>query len=194
MTYQLDKGARADLSKNGLTNFYVGLSWDAAAGGASMDLDASAFILNANDTLVARDGFVYYQNLKGTNGSVIHTGDNLTGAGDGDDEVMIVDLSKLPADAEKVAIVVSIYEGIKKNQNFGQVKKSKIRICELAADGVSPGTEVFFADLEEDYSAYTILQFGEIYKKNGEWKFVFAGNGYKADLGDVVNQYAAGVV
>jgi tellurium resistance protein TerD len=85
--------------------------------------------------------------------------------------------------------VVSIYNGVQKHQNFGQVKNAFVRICELNADG-TPGTEVLRADLEEDYSAYTIVQFGSIYKKNDEWKFVFAGNGYKADLNAVVQQYA----
>jgi tellurium resistance protein TerD len=192
MTFQLAKGERADLSKNGVSNFYVGLGWD-AAGGAAMDLDVSAFILNSGETLVARDAFVYYRNLTGTNGSVIHTGDNLTGDGDGDDEALIIDLNKLPADADQISVVVSIYDATSKGQNFGQVKNAFIRICELGADGKSPGTELYRVDLEEDYSGYSVLQFGSIYQKNGEWKFVFAGHGYKAELGAVVDQYAQGL-
>ncbi len=190
MTINLEKGARADLSKNGLTNFYVGLGWDAASGGATMDLDASAFILGA-DKLVSNSHFVYFNNLKSPEGAVIHNGDNLTGDGAGDDESLVIDLAKMPANADEISVVVSIYDGISKGQNFGQVKNAFIRICELAADGKSAGTELYRADLEEDYSSYTILQFGSIYLKNGEWKFVFAGNGYKADLKAVVDQYAA---
>lgn len=189
MTINLQKGERADLTKAGLTNFYVGLGWDAGAGGATLDLDASAFILGA-DKLISNNHFVYYNNLRAPDGSVTHTGDNLTGDGDGDDEALIIDLSKVAANADEISVVVSIYQGVEKGQNFGQVKNAFIRICELNADG-TPGTEVMRADLEEDYSGYTILQFGSIYKKNDEWKFQFAGNGYKADLGAVVNQYAA---
>jgi tellurium resistance protein TerD len=186
MTINLEKGQRADLSKAGLNKFYVGLGWDASAGGSTMDLDASAFIL-ADDKLISNSHFVYYNNLKGP--GVTHTGDNLTGDGDGDDEALIIDLDAIDANAQEISVVVSIYQGVQKGQNFGQVKNAFVRICELNADG-TPGNEVYHADLEEDYSAYTIVQFGSIYKKNGEWKFVFAGNGYKADLNDVVQQYA----
>jgi tellurium resistance protein TerD len=189
MTINLEKGQRADLSKAGLTNFYVGLGWDAASGGTEIDLDVSAFIL-AGDKLISNNHFVYYNNLKDPQGSVTHTGDNLTGDGDGDDEALILDLSKVEASAEEISIVVTIYQAQQKGQNFGQVKNAFIRICELAADGKSPGTEVLHFDLEEDYSQYTAVQFGSIYKKNGEWKFNAAGHGYKADLGAIVNQYA----
>jgi tellurium resistance protein TerD len=189
MTISLAKGERASLSKGVGHNFGVGLGWDAAApGGASMDLDASAFIL-AGDKLPSDKHFVYYNNLKGPGDAVIHTGDNLTGDGAGDDEKILINLDKLDPTIDEVSVIVSIYEGISKGQNFGQVKNAYIRICELNADG-SFGNEVMRADLEEDYSAYTVLQFGSIYKKNDEWKFQFAGNGYKADLGAVVQQYA----
>lgn len=191
MGISLEKGARADLSKAGLNKFYVGLAWDASAGGATMDLDASAFILSADKLAGGNDkNFIYYNNLADPAGAVTHTGDNLTGDAAGDDEAMIVDLGKLDAAVDEISVVVSIYQGVSKNQNFGQVKNAAIRICELNSDG-TPGTEVYRADLEEDYSAYTILQFGSIYKKNGDWKFVFAGNGYKADLTAVVGQYTA---
>lgn len=185
---QLEKGQRADLSKDGLTNFYVGLSWDAANGGQSLDLDASAFILS-QDKLISNGHFVYFNNLKAPDGSVIHTGDNLTGAGDGDDESLLIDLAKVDPSAEEISIIVSIYQGISKGQNFGQVKNAAIRICKLNPDN-TPGEEMLRADLEEDFSAYTVLQFGSIYKKNGEWKFQFAGNGYKSELNQVVDSYA----
>lgn len=191
MSISLQKGERASLSKDGHTNFYVGLGWDASAGGSTMDLDASAFILSG-EKLAREKDFVYYNNLKDPSGVVTHTGDNLTGDGDGDDEALIVDLSKITPGTDEISIIVSIYQGTEKHQNFGQVKNAFIRICELNADN-TPGKEVLRADLEEDYSAYTVLQFGSIYLKNGEWKFQFAGNGYKADLNAVVAQYAATV-
>lgn len=189
MSINLAKGERASLSKGVGHKFYVGLGWKPnAPGGASMDLDASAFILSG-DKLVRNEDFVYYNNLKDPNGAVTHTGDNLTGDGDGDDEALHIDLDKLAPTSDEISLIVSIYQGQEKGQNFGQVHDSYIRICELNADG-TPGTEIMRADLEEDYSAYTVLQFGSIYLKNGEWKFQFAGNGYKADLGAVVSQYA----
>lgn len=189
----LVKGQRQDLTKDGVSKFYVGLGWDAASG-ADMDLDVSAFILGApgadgESKLISAKHFVYYNELTDPEKAVTHTGDNLTGDGDGDDEALLIDLGKINASAEEISIVVTIHNASNLGQNFGQVKNAFVRICEDNAG--SPGAELMKFDLEEDYSQFTAVQFGSIYKKNGEWKFNAAGHGYTADLGQIVKQYEA---
>lgn len=184
----LEKGGRMDLTKGGNTQkFYVGLGWDlpSVSGGNDYDLDVSAFILDGNGTCNS-NSVVYYGALKSANGAVVHTGDNLTGEGDGDDEAIIVDLSKVDADTSEIAIFVTIHQAQQRNQNFGGVRNAFVRI----AENDERGSEVARFDLEEDYSAFTAVHFGSIYKKDGEWKFKAVGDGFKNDLNGILSEYS----
>ena len=184
----LQKGGRIDLSKgSSVTKFYVGLGWDAQviSGGQEYDLDVSAFMLDYNEMCPSNAHVVYYAHLKDAAGSVVHNGDNLTGAGAGDDEAIIVDISKVPADIKNVEIFVTIHEAVNRNQNFGGVRNAYIRVCENDKNG----TELAKFDLEEDYSAFTAVHFGTVYNKDGEWKFKAVGDGFANDLNGILNEY-----
>jgi tellurium resistance protein TerD len=187
MAITLQKGGNLSLSKTDptLKNMLIGLGWDPrTTDGAEFDLDASAFILTAQGKVRSDADFIYYNQLRSAEGAVEHTGDNLTGAGDGDDEVIKVDLSKIPAGVEKIAITVTIHDAVARKQNFGQVANAFIRVV-----NESSGTEIVRYDLAEDYSTETAMVFGELYSHNGEWKFRAVGQGYEGGLAALCNQY-----
>lgn len=179
----LEKGQRVDVK---LPKFVVGLGWDAnsSSTGEDFDLDASVFILGENKKLLSNGHFVFYNNLTSADGSVEHTGDNRTGEGDGDDESINVDLSKIDAQAAELCFVVTIHEAEARRQNFGQVRNSFVRIY-------NPDTkeEILKYELEEDFSIETAVEFGRLYKRNGEWKFEAVGVGQKGGLADYLNKY-----
>lgn len=181
MSVVLSKGEKVDLTKGNpsLSKIMVGLGWDTNQydGEADFDLDASVFMLKSNDKVGGDKDFVFYGNLTHSTQSVVHTGDNRTGEGDGDDEVIKVDLSKVPADYEKLSVVVTIYEAEQRLQNFGMVSNAYIRLVDEVT-----GNEILRYDLSEDFSTQTALVIGEIYRHNGEWKFKAVGSGYDGGL------------
>ncbi|AZV41353.1 TerD family protein [Peribacillus asahii] len=188
MAIQLSKGQRIDLTKNDptLQNIVIGLGWDVKQfdGGQAYDLDASAFLLNAAGKCRNEYDFIFYNNLQSSDGSVIHTGDNRTGEGDGDDEQLKIDLAKVPNDVEKVAIAVTIHEAEVRSQNFGQVSNAFVRLV-----NEDTNEEVLRFDLGEDFSIETAVVFCEIYRNKGEWKFSAVGAGYQGGLQALVNAY-----
>ena len=191
MAISLNKGGRLSLNKEapGLTKVLVGLGWDArATDGADFDLDASAFMLGADGKVRSDADFIFYNQLKSSCGSVEHTGDNLTGAGEGDDEVIKVDLNKVPADVQKIAFTVTIHEADQRKQNFGQVGNAYIRV--VNADNNS---EITRYDLAEDASTETAMIFGELYRHSGEWRFTAVGQGYAGGLKAMCTQYGINI-
>jgi tellurium resistance protein TerD len=182
MAINLQKGQRENLNAQ---KFTIGLGWDtnASSTGAAFDLDASVFMLGANGKIVSDEYFVFYNNTKSPDGSVTHTGDNLTGAGDGDDESIIVDLSKLNSSVQEICVVVTIHEAQSRRQNFGQVRNSFIRVYDQG------NTELVKYELDEDFSVETAVEFGRIYNKNGQWKFEAIGAGMKGGLEDYLKKY-----
>lgn len=191
MAISLTKGGNVNLSKEApnLTNMAVGLGWNPrATDGQAFDLDAVAFLVNESGKVRADADFIFFNNLKSSDGSVEHTGDNRTGEGDGDDEVIKVDLSKVPADVSKVVFCAVIYDGQARNQNFGQVANAYIRIVNTQG-----GAEVARYDLSEDSSTETAMIFGELYKNNGEWKFRAVGQGFAGGLGPLAASYCVAV-
>ena len=191
MSVSLSKGQKVSLTKErpGLKNIMVGLGWDLNAfDGADFDLDASAFMLGANGKCPSDQDFIFHNNKKHQSGSVESLGDNRTGAGDGDDEQIIVDLSKVPANIEKIAFTCTIYEADARRQNFGQVSNSYIRIVDQ-----SNGEEIVRYDLGEDFSIETAIVVGEIYKNNGEWKFNAIGSGFQGGLAALCNHFGIDV-
>jgi tellurium resistance protein TerD len=191
MAITLNKGGNLSLTKTDptLNNLIVGLGWDARpTDGQDFDLDASVFMLK-NDGKVRSDAdFIFYNQLKSACGSVEHTGDNLTGDGDGDDESLIVQLNKIPADIERVAVTVTIHDAEARKQNFGQVSNAFIRVVNKDS-----GVEVARYDLTEDASIETAMIFGEIYRHNGEWKFKAVGQGYAGGLAPLARQFGINV-
>lgn len=194
MGVNLSKGQRVSLDKN-MQMALVGLGWDTNKydGGADFDLDASAFLVGSNGKVRNDNDFIFYGNLQSTDGSVTHTGDNLTGEGDGDDEVLIIDFSKVPADIEKIAITVTIYDAQARGQNFGQVSNAYVRVARMANANDMVGTEVLKFDLVEEFSIETALVVCEIYKNNGEWKFNAVGAGYQGGLEALCRSYGVNV-
>lgn len=191
MAISLTKGGNVNLSKEApnLTNMAVGLGWNPrATDGQAFDLDAVAFLVNESGKVRADADFIFFNNLKSADGSVEHTGDNRTGEGDGDDEIIKVDLTKVPADVSKVVFCAVIYEGQARNQNFGQVANAYIRIVNTQGDA-----EVARYDLSEDSSTETAMIFGELYKNNGEWKFRAVGQGFAGGLGPLAASYGVAV-
>lgn len=182
MAINLQKGQRESINT---PKFTVGLGWDTNEGtGHDFDLDASVFILGENRKLLSDQHFVFYNNLKSPNDAVVHTGDNLTGEGDGDDEQLLVDLSKIDSNASEICIVVTIHDAEQRKQNFGQVRNSFVRIADSVTD-----EDLLKYELDEDFSIETAVEFGRIYKRNGEWKFEAVGNGLKGGLQDFLNKY-----
>jgi tellurium resistance protein TerD len=183
MAINLQKGQREAIHA---PKFTIGLGWDtnSSSTGTAFDLDASVFILGDNKRLVADEYFVFYNNLKSPDGSVEHTGDNLTGAGDGDDEQIKVDLSKADVKVSEICIVVTIHEAEARKQNFGQVRNSFIRIFDAET-----GADILKYELEEDFSIETAVEFGRIYKKDNNWKFEAVGAGMKGGLQDYLTKY-----
>ncbi len=191
MAVSLQKGGRVSLDKEapGLKNIHVGLGWDARiTDGQDFDLDASAFLVDASGKVLSDQAFIFYGNLKAADGSVEHTGDNLTGAGDGDDEVLYVYLDKLPAAVAKVVFAVTIHEADARRQNFGMVQNACIRL--LNKDN---NAEVLRFDLGEDFSTETAVVFGEIYRHGNEWKFNAIGQGFAGGLRTLALQYGVNV-
>ncbi|MFB7139343.1 TerD family protein [Gottfriedia sp. NPDC056225] len=188
MALNLLKGQKVDLTKTnpGLTNIVVGLGWDTNKyhGGNDFDLDSSVFLLNGASKCASEQDFVFYNNTVGGNGSVEHHGDNRTGAGDGDDEQVTVNLTNVPASVEKIAFAITIHDAEARNQNFGQVSNSYVRIL-----NESNGEELVRYDLGEDFSIETSVVVGELYRHNGEWKFNAIGSGYQGGLVSLVRDY-----
>ncbi|MCI6339288.1 MAG: TerD family protein [Campylobacter sp.] len=188
MAVNLTKGGRISLNKEapGLKKILIGLGWDTNASdtGADFDLDASVFLLDSNAKVANEKDFVFYNNLSSSDGSVVHTGDNRTGEGDGDDESIKVDLSKISSSIKEIAIVVTIHEAAQRKQNFGMVRNAFIRLVNDETN-----TEIVRYDLEEDYSTETGLLFGRLYFKDNEWKFSAVGTGYKEGLDGFCKQF-----
>ena len=192
MPVNLQKGQKVSLSKSapGLTKVVVGLGWDVNQfdTGGDFDLDAAAFLLGDSGKAASSSDFVFYGNLKHSSGGVEHLGDNLTGAGDGDDEQIKVDLAKLPPSVTHVAFTATIYDAEARRQNFGMVNNAFIRIYNEAT-----GEELLRYDLGEDFSIETAVVFGELYRNNGEWKFNAIGSGYQGGLAALCANYGVDV-
>lgn len=187
MALTLQKGGNLSLSKTDptLTKILIGLGWDPrSTDGTEFDLDASAFLLGANGKVRSDADFIFYNQLKSADGSIEHTGDNRTGAGDGDDEVLKIDLSRVPADIDKIAFTVTIHDADTRKQNFGQVGGSFIRVVNEVS-----GAEIVRYDLAEDASTETAMIFAELYRNNGEWKFRAVGSGFAGGLKALANSY-----
>ena len=188
MPINLTKGQKVDLTKGNpsLTKVMVGLGWDVNAfdSGADFDLDASAFLIGASGKCPTEKDFIFYGNLEHSSESVKHMGDNLTGEGEGDDEEIQVDLSKIPDNIERVAFTVTIYDAVNRRQNFGQVSNAYIRIVDAATN-----TELIRYDLGEDFSIETAVVVGELYRNNGEWKFNAIGSGFQGGLAALCGHY-----
>jgi len=192
MPVSLQKGQKVSLTKGnpGLSKVVVGLGWDVNQfdTGGDFDLDAAAFMLTDSGKVSKSEDFVFFGNLTHPSGSVQHMGDNLTGAGDGDDEQIKVDLSKVPANISKVAFTVTIYDAEIRHQNFGQVNNAFIRIYDETT-----GEELLRYDLGEDFSIETAAVFGELYKNGSEWKFNAIGSGYQGGLAALCANYGVDV-
>lgn len=183
MAINLQKGQREAINA---PKFVIGLGWDtnSTSTGTAFDLDASVFVLGENKKILSDDNFVFYNNLITPDGAVEHTGDNLTGDGDGDDEQIKVDLSKIDPRATEVCVVVTIHDAENRRQNFGQVRNSFVRIFDAETN-----TTLLKYELEEDFSIETAVEFGRIYKRNNEWKFEAVGAGMKGGLQDYLTKY-----
>lgn len=188
MSISLSKGQKIDLSKAspGLTKTIIGLGWDTNkySGGDDFDLDASAFLVGENGKVKNDLDFIFYNNLQGGNGSVIHTGDNRTGEGDGDDEQIKIDFSKIPNHLHKIAITVTIHDAQQRRQNFGQVSNAFVRVV-----NEDNNQEVLRYDLAEDFSVETAIVVCEIYRHNGEWRFSAVGSGFEGGLASLCKNY-----
>ncbi|MGW6915479.1 TerD family protein [Kitasatospora sp. NPDC054939] len=191
MGVSLAKGGNVSLTKEapGLTAVIIGLGWDVrTTTGADYDLDASALLCNAVGRVISDQHFVFFNNLRSPEGSVEHSGDNLTGGGDGDDEQIKVDLATVPGDVAKVVFPVSIYDADARLQNFGQVRNAFIRVVDQAN-----GREIARYDLSEDASSETAMVFGELYRHGAEWKFRAIGQGYASGLRGIATDYGVNV-
>ena len=187
MGVSLAKGGNVSLTKQapGLSAVVVGLGWDErTTGGQAFDLDASALMLTPAGRVLSDQHFVFFNNLTSPDGSVEHTGDNLTGEGEGDDEQIKVDLSRVPAEVDRIVFPVSIYEADNRRQNFGQVRNAFIRVVNQADN-----SELARYDLSEDASTETAMVFGELYRGTDEWKFRAVGQGYSAGLAGIVRDF-----
>ncbi len=183
MPVNLSKGQRVSLDKS-ITLALVGLGWDTNQydGGYDFDLDAAAFLLGENGKVLNDSDFIFYNNLDGRNGAVKHTGDNLTGEGDGDDEVILINFSKMPSEIHKVAITVTIHDASVRRQNFGQVSNAYVRVAKMANDNDTKGEEVLRFNLVEEFSVETALVVCEIYRHGKDWKFNAVAAGYQGGL------------
>lgn len=200
MSVSLQKGQKVSLSKDnaGLAKIIVGLGWDevqqSSGGGLlgalfgaapqAIDCDASALLLK-NGRLVDKADIVYFGNLKHKSGTVVHQGDNLTGAGDGDDEQIVIDLSRVPAEYDKIVVVVNIYQAVQRRQHFGMIQNAFIRLVDARNNN-----EMCKYNLTDNYSGMTAMIFGEVYRHNGEWKFSAIGQGTNdPGLGELSRRY-----
>jgi tellurium resistance protein TerD len=187
MAVSLKKGGNVSLTKEapGLTAIIAGLGWDTrSTDGTDFDLDASVFILGENGKVRSDSDFIFYKNAKSSDGSVEHTGDNRTGAGDGDDEQVKIDLAAVPADAKRLVFAVTIHDGEARKQNFGQVQNAFMRVINQSGEA-----ELARYDLSEDYSTETALIFGELYRHGDEWKFKAVGQGFAGGLAALAREH-----
>jgi tellurium resistance protein TerD len=191
MAVSLTKGQRVSLEKisPGLSEVFIGLGWDVKATdtGSDFDLDSSLFLLGANEKLISDNHFIFYNNLTSPDPdkSVQHMGDNLTGAGEGDDEIIKINLKKVPNDVQKILVTVTIHEAQQRRQNFGQVQNSFVRIVNAETQ-----QEAVRYDLVEDYSIETALIMAELYRKDGEWRLNAVGSGYQGGLQALLDRYS----
>lgn len=203
MAINLQKGQRVDLTKGnpGLSKILVGLGWDpvqnrggggllgslfGGGGGANIDCDASVIMLGENDKIKSNNDVIYFGNLKSKDGSVQHTGDNLTGDGDGDDEQVLIDLTRVPSTVQKLVFIVNIYDCVKRKQHFGMIQNAFIRVVNSTNN-----QEIIHFNLTDDYNGKTSLVVGEIYRNGTDWKFAAVGTGTTASgLADVVRSYS----
>jgi tellurium resistance protein TerD len=194
MAVSLQKGQRAAIDSD-IKMALVGLGWDTNRydGGSDFDLDASAFLLGANGKVPNDNDFIFYNNLNGRNGAVVHTGDNLTGEGDGDDEVIMIDFAKIPAEIAKIAITVTIHDAEARRQNFGQVSNAYVRVAKVANEFDTNGETVLRFDLEEEFSIETSLVVCEIYRNGADWKFNAVAAGYQGGLEVLCRNYGVSV-
>lgn len=191
MAISLAKGGNISLTKEapGLQNLQVGLGWDTrATDGAAFDLDASAFMVKEDGKARNEGDFIFYNQRESACGSVKHMGDNLTGAGEGDDEVVTIDLAKVPAEIAKVVFTVTIHEADTRRQNFGMVAKAYIRVVNQSGNA-----EIARYDLSEDASTNTAMIFGEVYRNGAEWKFRAVGQGYDGGLAAMARSFGLNV-
>jgi tellurium resistance protein TerD len=191
MSVSLTKGANVSLTKEapGMTNVLVGLGWDArTTTGDDFDLDASALLLKADGKVLSNEYFVFFNNTKSPDGAVEHTGDNLTGEGDGDDESIKVNLAAVPAEVDKIVFPVTIYDAETRRQGFGQVRNAFIRIVDETGN-----KEIARYDLTEDASTETAMLFGELYRNGAEWKFRAVGQGYSSGLVGIARDFGVNV-
>lgn len=191
MAISLIKGQKVDLTKNNpkLKKIMLGLGWDTNKydGGEDFDLDASAFLISANNRVEEED-FIFYNNLQHKSKAVIHTGDNRTGDGDGDDEQIKIELSKIPPHIEKVIIAITIHDAVERKQNFGQVSNAYIRLVDDET-----GKEYLRYDLAEDYSIETVVLFAEIYRAGNDWRFNAIGSGFQGGLSQLCRSFGLSV-
>ncbi|RSZ58580.1 TerD family protein [Massilia atriviolacea] len=191
MPISLQKGGNVNLSKEapGLTKMIVGLGWDTrATDGSAFDLDGAVFLLNASGKVRSDADFIFYNNLKSADGSIVHSGDNTTGAGDGDDENVTIDLANVPADIDKIVLAVTIHDAETRRQNFGMVSKAFVRCVNAAGNA-----EIARYDLSEDGSTEAAMIFGEVYRAGSDWKFRAIGQGFKGGLGPLATSYGVNV-
>ena len=192
MPVNLQKGQKVSLTKEnpGLNNVLVGIGWDVNRfdTGGDFDLDSAAFMLTDTGRVSSQDDFIFFGNLAHPSGSVRHMGDNRTGVGDGDDEQIRIELSKVPANISRIAFTVTIYDADSRHQNFGQVSNAYVRIMDE-----STGAELLRYDLGEDFSIETAAVFGELYKNGAEWKFNAIGSGYQGGLAALCNNFGVEV-
>jgi len=188
MAISLAKGQKIDLTKTnpGLSKVVVGLGWDVNQydGGADFDLDASVFLLNAEGKCASEKDFIFYNQTEGAGGAVIHTGDNRTGEGEGDDEQVKIILNAVPADIQKISFVITIHEAEARRQNFGQVSNAYVRVINEDSN-----EELIRYDLGEDFSIETALITGELYRHGEEWKFSAIGSGYQGGLARIATDF-----
>ena len=191
MAVKLTKGGNISMRKEapGLKAIFVGLGWDVrSTDGAEFDLDASGFLLGPNGKVRSDQYFIFYNQLTSRDGSVRHTGDNRTGEGEGDDEVIEVDLDKIAQDVDRISITVTIHDADTRRQNFGMVSNAYIRVVNRES-----GSEITLFDLSEDMSTETAMIFGELYRHTGEWKFRAIGQGYAGGLGPLARNFGVNV-
>lgn len=202
MAISLAKGGNINLTKEvpSLTKIGIGLGWDArATSGSDFDLDASAFLLTEKGRVRSDDDFIFYKQLSSTCGSVKHTGDNRTGDGDGDDETILVDLTRVPQEIQKIVITVTIYDHASRRQNFGMVSDAFIRIYDENQSVIDPLSgqpnpkEIARFDLSEEASNVTAMIFGEVYRYNGEWKFKAVGQGFDNGLAELARNFGVDI-
>ena len=192
MAISLQKGQKVDLTKTnpGLSKIIIGLGWDVNKydGGKEFDLDSSVFMLNPEGKVADEKNFVFFNNPKSPDGSVNHTGDNRSGAGEGDDEQIKIDLALVSSSVDKISFGITIHEAQERNQNFGQVSNAYVRVLNEAS-----GEEIIRYDLGEDFSVETAVVVGELYRNNAEWKFNAIGSGYQAGLAGLCKDFGLDV-